>query len=161
MRRRSWFTQHVQRTVGCPCVSPDFFGEPYGPKAQCSSMIELVNQSHLIQGWRYRKFAGKTWESEHVPSGVAITGMAKNWLSVFASNLIKWPPQGHERCESTASGRIAATSHCTSDIQEAAKFSQSLWSSVMLHRWKGLATKPLSSWAKATWGKLLANGNSK
>ena len=57
----------------------------------------------------------------------------QNIPSVFASNLIKWPPQGHERCESTASGRIAATSHCTSDIQEAAKFSQSLWYSAMLY----------------------------
>ena len=42
-------------------------------------------------------------------------------------------PKGNERCESTASGRIAATSHCTSDIQEAAKFSQSLWYSAMLY----------------------------
>lgn len=54
--------------------------------------------------------------------------------SVFASILIKWPPQGHGRWDSTAAGRDATTSHCTSDRQEAAMFSQLLWSSVMRYK---------------------------
>lgn len=46
-------------------------------------------------------------------------------LSVLDSILIKWPPQGHERWDKTASGVFVATSHCSSDMQLPAKFSHS------------------------------------
>ena len=61
--------------------------------------------------------------------------------SVFESILIRWPPQGHERWESTASGVLAATSHCSSDMQLGANFSHAPWLSAVT------SAMPLRKWS--------------